>query len=339
MRHVKVILWAVGAILLIAGATSVDRGWAGLQGSNWAQVQSGTYQSLHGVWGLSSSEVWAVGEGGLVLRFNGTLWTPQISTTNEALYAVGGTSGSDVYAVGSRGTILHYDGSSWRSVSPYGGPKDNLLAVWGAAPNDVFAVGENGTILHFDGSDWKLQPTNIPNPLFTVWGRSPEEVYAVGAGGALLRYEGSTWRQMRFDGGGQYALRAVWSSSAGGLYVLGTETTTMAIPQQDYTSYSTNATSRVFRFAGGSWRTEPGEAKLISPLIVACVVSGDDVYAVAPSSGPTTQHNAVLAHFDGAGWRVTRTRLPSLSLHALWASPEGVLFAVGAAGVVVQGTL
>ena len=55
------------------------------------------------------------------------------SGTSHALYGVWGTSSSDVYAVGSNivgppGTILHYDGTNWSAMTS---PTDEgLLGVW-----------------------------------------------------------------------------------------------------------------------------------------------------------------------------------------------------------------
>jgi photosystem II stability/assembly factor-like uncharacterized protein len=59
-----------------------------------------------------------------------------------------GSSTSDVYAVGDAGTILHSidGGANWKYET--GGVTTNLNGVWGSAANDVFAVGDAGVILH-----------------------------------------------------------------------------------------------------------------------------------------------------------------------------------------------
>ena len=44
-------------------------------------------------------------------------WAIQTSGTGLTLYGVWGASPTDVFAVGENGTILHYDGSSWESMS------------------------------------------------------------------------------------------------------------------------------------------------------------------------------------------------------------------------------
>ena len=73
-----------------------------------------------------------------------------------ALNKIWGTSGTDVYAVGQGGTVLHYDGVGWtrmrldlRSLTQKVGEYDcaNLYGVWGRSSQEVYAVGSNETII------------------------------------------------------------------------------------------------------------------------------------------------------------------------------------------------
>ena len=72
---------------------------------------------LNGVWGTSSSDLFAVGMIGTILHYEGTEWSDMTSGTTQGLYAVWGTSSSDVYAVGTYGVILHYDGTQWSEMT------------------------------------------------------------------------------------------------------------------------------------------------------------------------------------------------------------------------------
>jgi hypothetical protein len=63
-----------------------------------------------------------------------------VSGTSESLYGVWGASSSNVFAVGSQGTILHYDGSTWSTMAS-GTTSWELTAVWGASASDVYSVG------------------------------------------------------------------------------------------------------------------------------------------------------------------------------------------------------
>jgi hypothetical protein len=70
---------------------------------------SPTTADLHGVWGRSAFNVWAVGDTGKILRFDGGMWMEAPPFTTEALNAVqGDDGGSDVWMVGSHGAVLHW---------------------------------------------------------------------------------------------------------------------------------------------------------------------------------------------------------------------------------------
>ena len=102
---------------------------------------------LFAVWGSSAGDVYAVGDGGAILHYDGHAWRNLGSLTIASLLGVWGSSAGDVYAVGNEGTILHYDGHFWREMNS--GTTKYLYGVWGSSPWDVYAVGDDGTILHY----------------------------------------------------------------------------------------------------------------------------------------------------------------------------------------------
>jgi hypothetical protein len=61
---------------------------------------------LNEIWGSSATDVFAVGEDGVVLHYDGAAWT-LATPTRAGLLGVWGSSPGDVYAVGAAGTILH----------------------------------------------------------------------------------------------------------------------------------------------------------------------------------------------------------------------------------------
>lgn len=61
---------------------------------------------LRGVFGTDAKNVWAVGQAGIVLKWNGSVWSVQSSETTAALYAVWGTDVANLWAVGDAGTIV-----------------------------------------------------------------------------------------------------------------------------------------------------------------------------------------------------------------------------------------
>ena len=180
------------------------------------EMDSGATYGLGGVWGSSSSDVFAVGGSGTVLHYDGSSWSSMSSGSTEWLNGVWGSSGSDVFAVGGEGTILHYDGSSWSSMSS--GSSGYLTGVWGSSSSDVFAVGNSGTVLHYDGSSWSSTSSGSSKGLDGVWGSSSSDVFAVGS--AVLHYDGSSWSSMT-SGFIICHLHGVWGSSSSDVFAVG----------------------------------------------------------------------------------------------------------------------
>ena len=62
------------------------------------------------MWGSSASDVFAVGQNGTILHYDGSSWSSMSSGTSNELLGVWGSSASDAFAVGSWSTILDYSG-------------------------------------------------------------------------------------------------------------------------------------------------------------------------------------------------------------------------------------
>ncbi len=123
----------------------------------WCSTPSPTSKELLGLWGTSSTDVWAVGWTGTIIHWDGSMWSIVQSSTPQALESIWGSADNDVWAVGWTGAIVHWDGIEWSPVDSH--TEMSLRGVWGSAANDVWAVGwtinTGGIILHWDGTDWK----------------------------------------------------------------------------------------------------------------------------------------------------------------------------------------
>jgi photosystem II stability/assembly factor-like uncharacterized protein len=73
---------------------------------------SGTSRFLRAVWGTDPANVYAVGDSGTLLRFDGGRWTGQPVPTGRRLRAIWGTSPQDVFVVGDSGVVLSFDGAA-----------------------------------------------------------------------------------------------------------------------------------------------------------------------------------------------------------------------------------
>jgi hypothetical protein len=171
-------IWTIGAFW------DFRNGSYHYDGNNWTQVPTGVSVALWDIWGTGPSNVYAVGELGTVLRYNGAQWTTQSNIpTNESLNAIWGSSATDIFAVGDCGTVIHFDGTSWTAQAS--GATQNLYGVWGFSGSSVYAVGALGTIVHYDGTSWTPETSPTSLTLNDVAGAG-NTVRAVGEQGTIL---------------------------------------------------------------------------------------------------------------------------------------------------------
>ena len=158
-------LWAVGGNQQ-SGTGFILRN----NGAGWTQVTdpavNGTQSSFFKVWGRSASEVFIVGTGGVILRYDGATYIPQSSPTALSLFTIAGVSsaGGPVAAVGGAGNlgvVAEYDeATGWHEVEVDG----DVPAVFGVAfdANErAFAVGFNGQVVRRDDGAWRVEDTGL----------------------------------------------------------------------------------------------------------------------------------------------------------------------------------
>jgi hypothetical protein len=145
---------------------------------------------VEAIWSTASRDVWAVGEKGLVLHYNGAGWRSVTVPTSEDLFGVWGSAPDDVWFVGAKGTALHFDGQAITAVTLP--TTETLLAIHGTASQDIWVVGEKGVILHYDGT-WAQRGSGLTFDLLGVYAASTSEVWAAGKDKQALFFDGTQW--------------------------------------------------------------------------------------------------------------------------------------------------
>jgi hypothetical protein len=273
--------------------------WTRLQGTLARQYPNVGIHSLHGA---SPDDVWAVGDSGVMLHFDGESWTPFPSVTSYSLLAVWASAPDDVWAAGLDGALLHYDGEKWTGHSA--GHAPHLNGMWGTSANDIWAVGWE-TILHYDGVDWSRIPSTAlqGETVQGIWGFASNDVYAVGTHESIIHWDGDAWSPYMPGAAVAPFLHGVHGSSADDLWIVGT----------DYYLHrqgdSWTRTDRELSWAPiGVWSRSPSDVFVATEL--------------------------EMRHFDGEVW--TETALPSFRLLNGVKGVGSDAYAVGDVGTIFK---
>ena len=195
-------------------------------GATWYRMQADA-PTLWWVHGFSRDDVWAVGENGTAIHYDGSAWTTERSGADYTLWGIWGAASDDLWAVGGSVThtvpsvLLHYDGTTWTETAEVARDNDMYFKIWGSSASDIWAVSEKGLTIHYDGATWTEVDSGTNQRLITVTGRGPDDVYAVGGvtESVLLHYEGSSWRRVDLEL--STGLMGVWAGPDEQLYVTG----------------------------------------------------------------------------------------------------------------------
>ncbi len=309
------------------------------------------------VWVESASLALAVGEHGAVFRGDTAGYKPLAAATTETLRAVHGSGARDALVVGDGGVVLHFDGDglapyeasplpalSWRGVwrrasgdtwlAGVGGAlwreipgrgfapiahslTEDFVALRGFTDGSAVAAADDGHVLHIQADGGvTLAHTGLTRGLMALHGSGPSDLWAAGAGGELSHYDGTSWRPQPSLG----------TAALVGLFG----------PQPD----SVWAVAR----DGALWHYD---GRSFEAVHVPTTETLRAVWAAGPRFAVAVGGGATIRHFDGVGWRrreVQPVALPgreepweiTKALHAVWGAAPDDVWAVGAGGVIVH---
>lgn len=270
---------------------------------NWEQMSSPVTTPLKGIWGTSSSNIYAVGSGGVILHYDGTAWSRVTGVAvTENLNAVHGSSASNIVAVGENGILVQYNGSAWtkRTVTS----SQNLNAVWVVSTSRMFIAGENGLILDCDQTTCEQSTYVTSYALNSIWASSASDVYIAGGAGLIIHFDGTKWTQMQTSS--SELLYSLWGASSSDIYAVGEN-------------------GAVLHYNGTTW----------SPMRVV----KRNYYAVGGIRSPFRVYVATqdgkISYYEGGAWTDMNSGTTK-ALQAIWVSPTNEAFIVGASGLILR---
>ena len=336
--------WAVGGSFLH------------FDGKAWSIAQQ-LQEPLRAISGSAPDQVWAVGDKGAMVRFNGRFEDRRAGSSAD-LKGIFGLLEGEVWAVGNSGTVLRRRPTEWETIPVP--TQRNIQAMSGTSSNNLWVVGQAGASLHFDGNRWSEIPTRVSDDLAAVWASGPSDVWAAAVyyvgSGTFLHWDGSTWTNLSGRGAPPGGVSGFWGFAPDDLWAAGRVCWW-------YPDHTLRCSKTVFHFDGFAWTnqllgtidfgegfdaiwgSEPGDlwavgsqtyhwdgqswARVDFPLSQSC--SGvwgrakNDVFAIC---------GAYVAHWDGDRWSVAPT-LSGQQLTGLWGD-DSRLWVVGGSGAILR---
>jgi hypothetical protein len=290
---------------------------------------------------FDSNSYWANdGEGVYVDNLKIKTTCGALGTRFPTLWGVWGNNADDVYAVGNQGTIVHWDGISWKVQSGgnaadlYGLDGNNSLVVAGGANGEVFsniggglsgdiagtktirdtavldddstiAVGDNGAVYRYTSVGWEPESSGVFDDLNGAW-TDGSGVVAVGEGGRTLFRENGTWSSN--NPGTSAILYGVWGTAIDDLWVCGD-------------------TGSLYHYNGGTWTNETLNA--ITDELRGMMGDGPaGPYIVVGGKG-------TIVEYDGAIWEKIKSPT-TFVLHDVWGTSTNDAWAVGNLGTILR---
>ena len=153
--------------------------------SPWRELSDGPLVTLNGVWGSAPDDMFAVGERGTILHYDGREVSQLPTTVNTTLFDVWGSRADTAWAVGAGGLVLRWDGVSWKELRGSVSTPRDLFAVFTATPGDVWVGGDLNTMFRIVGDT--LEPAAIPGlpedvSVRDLHGTAADDIWAVAGG-------------------------------------------------------------------------------------------------------------------------------------------------------------
>jgi hypothetical protein len=287
---------------------------------SWHTIDIGAGNiNLSAVWASAANNVWVVGEGGTVKRYDGSQWSSPTGVPTGVYNAVWGFPPNDVWVAGTGGKLLQCTATACVQHAT-GLTTESLNGIWGAAANDIWVVGSTATVLHYDGA-WSVETTvpwgGITPNLYGVSGSSASDVWVSGSrtnsggtvvAGVVVRRNGAPLAWSNPTDVGTSKLNSIW-----------------VVSQSD--AWTVSAAGKVWRWNSAQWTDVttaiPGLSANPAALTAVRGTSSTDVWVVG-----TRPSNASVV-FHGTTWSdVTPTPVPP-SLFGVWPITPTNVWAVG----------
>lgn len=283
---------------------------------------------FNAVFAVSATDVWAVGNVGSILRYDGTKWKRYEAGTTADLLAVWARSANEVYFAANTGGLLRFDGTIVTKVNTSAITTGDITGVYGGATN-LFVTTRSSDAWRYNGATWTRYASGTLGirataELLAVTGTADNDVIVYGSQNAAARWNGSSWAAQPsatltlsyisalaqnvyygtvFDG-------TVWqydTTKAGfqwkqvGTVVTGTNSVTGLYGASASAMFTSGPTGLIYRFDGTKWNPIDTGIRDVLSFTALHGTSASDVWAVG--------RRGTIVHYDGTTTKSNRSNL------------------------------
>jgi cysteine-rich repeat protein len=169
-------------------------------GETWTLAELPTATPLTSIWGRNARDIYAVGNGGLILHFDGKAWLVEDSGTTNDMSSVFGFADGATYAGSFGGVLLRReDAARWRVVLDE--PATDIWALWGTSGEHIVAAAD--TVAYFvDDGEARALPFGPGILVDALSGAGRDDIFGLPVGAvALYHFDGRDWAPMRVPSG------------------------------------------------------------------------------------------------------------------------------------------
>ena len=279
-------------------------------GVEWTPIKTDVAEKLVDIWGTGTDILYCVSRAGNIYKYEDSLWQLEFEIPGFPLNAIWGSSSINIYAVGDSGTLVHFDLSEWKTIqSPI---DENLTHIWGSDKDNIYAVGENGSIIHYDGVQWSSESSPVTSTLNAIWGVDETAVFAVGYSGVMLQKENAEWQALTRQSAN---LNAIAGTDINHMVSVGDNGIMLSFDGSQWTQTASYLTA-------WSQMTDITQMTAIWGLSDICIFASG--YA---------QGNSVIFQYNGQQW--DRQTLADNRITDIWGSDDTNVFAVGENGQIL----
>jgi hypothetical protein len=141
-------------------------------------------QGLNSIDGTAADDIYAVGDRGLILHYDGSHWTDTGSPTNCSLERVRSVSKDEVYVCGAKGTFLRGSRKGWELLGDIDRFEDDLWSlewfqnkVYLATSTQLLVWDGKGIVSVDTGLDCPVNPHSLTSTETTLWSISVNDLF------------------------------------------------------------------------------------------------------------------------------------------------------------------